>query len=262
METDRPPEGETSGEEVREGARLMALLQSLAEDLGRMGAAETLGVNYKTLAASLDADRLTRRMRDALVRLLLSGEIRAAVERQKRAAALERRLDALEAEVRRVRREIGTAVGGQPDGRAQESPPDTDVDGGRGRPGTTLSPKERHRVVSPQVVTGEPVPGEEAGFGAVMPVIAEWRRLYGGGADAGDRLARARAEERMRELEIEMLERWDLTLPPETAPLDAFTRGVQIGWRRKTLARVRRERVRAQWQRWARRVLTLGLWWN
>ena len=257
METDRPSEDEAGDEEVREGARLMALLQSLAEDLGRMGAAETLGVNYKTLATSLDADRLTRRMRDALVRLLLSGEIRAAAERQKRAAALERRVDALETEVRRVRRELAERTGLERES-AQESSP-TEADGGRGQLGTTLSPEERHSGVGPQVVTGEPVPGEEAVFGAAMPLIAEWRRLYGGGADAGDRLARAQAEERMRELEIEMLERWDLTLPPETAPLDGFTRGVQIGWRRKTLVRVRRERVRAQWRRWARRVLTLGL---
>ena len=51
-------------------------------------------------------------------------------------------------------------------------------------------------------------------------MVAEWRRLYGGGVDEGDRVERAEAEERMRELEIELIEAHGLTLPSRDDPVD------------------------------------------
>ena len=78
--------------------------------------------------------------------------------------------------------------------------------------------------------------------------------------EAGDRLGRAVAEERMRKLEIAMIEDHGLTLPPATYPWDGFDRRSELWSRRQALERVRVERARAQLWRWLRRVLTLRLW--
>ena len=78
----------------------MALLRELIRDEGRMEAAEMLGVNYKTLAKTVDTGILSRRMSHALERLLLSGGGSAVAKQQERIQALEARSDALEKEVR------------------------------------------------------------------------------------------------------------------------------------------------------------------
>ena len=68
--------GEKSGSlESLRHLRLMALLRELIRDEGRMEAAEMLGVNYKTLAKTVDTGILSRRMSHALERLLLSGRL-------------------------------------------------------------------------------------------------------------------------------------------------------------------------------------------
>ena len=53
--------------------RLMSLLQELERDNGRKKAAEVLGVDRRTLDASLDEGVLTRRIRGALEKALQSG---------------------------------------------------------------------------------------------------------------------------------------------------------------------------------------------
>ena len=70
-----------------------------------------------------------------------------------------------------------------------------------------------------------------------------------------------RDEERLRALEIALIGEHELALPPERYRWDGFTRRAQLHWRERTLQRVRGERRRAQWRRWLRRLLTLGLWW-
>ena len=59
-----------------------------------------------------------------------------------------------------------------------------------------------------------------------------------------------------------MLEEHGLTLPPETVPLRGLDRNEQLNWRVRELAKVRRQRAGLVRLRWARRVLTLGLWWR
>ena len=110
------------------------------------------------------------------------------------------------------------------------------------------------------VVTLEPGPDEDETHGTAAPLVAEWRRLYGGGVDEGDRVDRTLAEERMRGLEIELIEDQGLTLPPATYPWTEGERRSEIRSRRMTLDRVRGERVRAEWRRRLRRWLTLGRW--
>ena len=73
----------------------------------------------------------------------------------------------------------------------------------------------------------------------------------------GRGLAWLEVEERVRELEVAMLEEHGLTLPPETMPLTGLWRSSQLNWRRETLREVRRA---VAWRRLARRILTLNLW--
>ena len=54
--------------------RLRGFLRELVRAEGRMAAAELLGVNYKTLARAETSGVITRRMRDALERLLGTGD--------------------------------------------------------------------------------------------------------------------------------------------------------------------------------------------
>ena len=106
-------------------------------------------------------------------------------------------------------------------------------------------------------MTLEPEPGEEQVYGDATTVIVEWRRVRAEFTEAGGRLGRAVAEERMRELEIAMIEEHGLTLPPAAYPWDGFDRRSELWSRRQALERVRVERARAQLWRWLRRVLTL-----
>ena len=91
-------------------------------------------------------------------------------------------------------------------------------------------------------------------------MIDEWRTLWVGHSPLGRGLAWALRRERILELEVAMLEEHGLTLPPETAPLRGLDRNEQLNWRVRELAKVRRQRAGLVRLRWARRVLTLGLW--
>ena len=77
--------------------------------------------------------------------------------------------------------------------------------------------------------------------------------------DAVDRLSKAIAGERMRELEVEMSWEHQLTLPPATYPWDRLDRRDKVCSRTQILARVRGEQAKAHMRRWIRRVPTLGL---
>ena len=63
-------------------------------------------------------------------------------------------------------------------------------------------------------------------------------------------------------LEIAMIGEYELTLPPDTAPLHPSVREDYLGWRRRALVDIQRERARRELMRLLRRVLTLGLWWK
>ena len=112
------------------------------------------------------------------------------------------------------------------------------------------------------VVALEPQPHVQEAFGAAALLVAEWHCLRAGVGVGTARVERARAAERRWELEIEMIEEFGLTLPPETGPLNKSRRDTHLGWRKEALNRARRERIRAQRLRCLRRVLTFGLWWH
>ena len=102
--------------------RLMSLLQELERDHGRKKAAEVLGVDRRTLDASLDDGVLSRRIRGQLEKALQSGVGSAAAEQRDRNDKLEDRLEDVEGRLEQQGKEI------QVSRRAQE-------DGGAGRAG-------------------------------------------------------------------------------------------------------------------------------
>ena len=104
----------------------------------------------------------------------------------------------------------------------------------------------------PELVTKEPAPDGEA-----WPLIKEWRRMWKTHSAGGRGLAWLEVEQRIRELEVAMLEEHGLTLPPEKQRLHGLWRSTQLNWRKATLNEVRRA---VAWRHLARKVLTFGLW--
>ena len=110
------------------------------------------------------------------------------------------------------------------------------------------------------MVTLEEQPDEEHAFGPAAALVAEWRQLRTGGGQSVSRVDRAQAAVRRWELEARMLGDYQLTLPPDTYPLDDARRADHVRWRRDALVEARRELGRAKRAWLLRRVITLGLW--
>ncbi len=266
--------------------RLMALLHELVKRRGTRGAAAALGIDPRTVVATMEGGSLSWRVREALVRGLGS-KVASAVPQQEgedsleqRIEELRQRMEALEKEMRGAleagRSEIWTEMNGRLDGVAQalrdisdrltrleqakeKAPEDAELS-------AADSGREARRVYHSSyfgfgVISKEPHPNEELSYGPGMPLVEEWRRLMKE-REVGTKLTQAKTRERIMELEIAMLGEYKLTLPPGTSPLDDFARGAELDWRERALANIQRERARRALVRWVRRVLTLGLWWK
>ena len=257
--------------------RLMSLLQELERDNGRKKTAEMLGVDRRTLDASLDEGVLTRRIRGALEKALQSGVGSAAAEQRDRNDRLADRLEdlegvveeqgkemrvkhrALEDAIRAVREDVAqgfrkvektlaereTGLGGQDRAKANGAGP---------------QPRKRSllRREYPDLVTLEPAEDDEDVFGEVWPLIGEWRELKAVHPDEGKSLSWLRTEERFLALELTLLEGHGLTLPPATFPLRGFDRNGQVNWRKTALSDTRR----ALRKRELLNTLTVGLLWK
>ncbi len=266
------------------GVRLMALLHELVRERDLKGAAEELGVDARTLATSIRRGRLSEHTRVALDRRLLADSVAAVEQLAEQVRALAQRVDGLEERVAAseaspdvleqankavdgavalLRREHAGAVRGLGRRLARV---EAALQGGSGTeaPGAEGDRQRRpaYRRAHPRVVTAEPEFGEEDVYGEAAPTVVEWRRARDEWMSARDGLARAVAEERMRELEVELIGEHGLTLPPNVDPWDGLTMQNRLWGRQMELVRVRRERGRAHRRRWLRRVLTLGLWWE
>ena len=115
-------------------------------------------------------------------------------------------------------------------------------------------PRERREY--PDLVTLEPVEDDEEVFGDAWPLIVEWRELKDAHPNEGKGLAWLAEEERLRVVELALLEDHGMTLPPEKRPLRGFDRDGQINWRRTALFDTRRARRKAE----LLGRLTFGLW--
>ena len=221
--------GEGDEEELHHD-RLMALLHDLVRKHGgRRGAAGVLGIDRRTVAACMDGRGMSWRMREALERGLQEGAGSAAARQRKRSDALERRVEALEKglhegldavrdgieklredearrweslERRLARREAPRESTGSADvlGVAARGPEKTPA---ATRPAEAGVPKRLY----PELVTKEPAPDDEEVYGEAWPLIEEWRRLWKTHSAGGRGLAWLEVEERVRELEVAMLER-------------------------------------------------------
>ena len=244
--------------------RSLALLDDLVKARGRKGAAEALGVDRRTLAANVDSGKLTAQMREAVDRLLLLGDAAVVAREEKRFAGLEGRLDALGEEVRaveeinsrldEVERAVGKAVHrlSQGEGRLGELEASMAV-GAPGKPeGST---RRSHERPYPDVVMSEPMPDDTTVYGDAAEMVEEWRRLRTAHPATRDRPARV--EERMLELEITLIDEFQLTLPPETHPWGGLARTDQVNWRVSALRDARRWRLWQKVRRFVHQVLTL-----
>ena len=256
--------------------RLMSLLQELERDNGRKKAAEMLGVDRRTLDASLDEGVLTRRIRGALEKALQSGVGSAAAEQRDRNDRLADRLEDLEGgfeelgkemrannrasedrdramreEMAQGFRKVEKTLAGLETGRGGQ-------EDGANANGAGPQPRKRSslRREYPDLVTLEPAEDDEAVFGDVWPLIVDWRELKAVHPDEGRSLSWLRTEERFLALELTLLEEHGLTLPPATFPLRGFDRDGQVNWRRTALFDTRRALRKAE----LLGRLTFGLW--
>ncbi len=131
------------------------------------------------------------------------------------------------------------------------------------RPRTTAAPLRRYPDY-PELVTVEAGAEEERFYGAAMEVVTEWRlarlRREQLATATGTTLERLRADERLLELELALVGEHGLTLPPADRPWDGIRRQSELRLLDQAIARVRRDRRRAQLVHWSLRLLTLGLW--
>ncbi len=272
-------------EEEEHVNRLMALLYDVVRrEGGRSGAARVLGVDRRTVGMCIDDGRLTRRMRKALERVLRE-EASSAVDQPEPDEALEGRVEALEEELhngldavrgefKALREELALTLEEIEERAARvEAPPENgqEFPGSADAPSATGQAPEKAPATDkpsagagfpkrlyPELVTKEPAPDDREVFGEAWPLIEEWREIWKAGhVGTGKGLAWLETEERVRELEVAMLEEHGLTLPPEKQPLHGLWRSTQLDWRKATLHEVRRA---AAWRHLARKVLTLGLW--
>ena len=257
--------------------RLMSLLQELERDNGRKKAAEVLGVDRRTLDASLDEGVLTRRIRGALEKALQSGVGSAAAEQRDRNDRLADRLEDLEGgfeELGKEMRENNRAsedrdraiheemAQGLRQREREQAERRTAGDAGDEAKANDAGPQPRKRPSLrreyPDLVTLEPAEDDEDVFGEVWPLIVEWRELKATHPDAGKSLSWLRTEERFLALELTLLEGQGLTLPPATFPLRGFDRNGQVNWRKTALSDTRR----ALRKRELLHSLTFGVLWK
>ncbi len=258
--------------------RLMTLLQELVRDKGYKGAARVLELDQRTVAECARTGQLSRRVRQSLERALQEGVGSAAARQRERNDKLEnrvealekgrdemakgydalgkemrRRMDAVEGEVAALRRD-----GAQGTGAGHAGPGPSRSEAGASDAGRKPSSKPRERREYPDLVTREPAEDDDEVFGDAWALIVEWRGLKDAHPNEGKGLAWLEEEERLRVVELTLLEDHGMTLPPEKRPLRGFDRDGQVNWRRTALFDTRRARRKAE----LLGRLTFGLLWR
>ena len=240
---------------------LLDLLDALVESRGKVAAAQALGVNYRTMMNCYDSRQVSRRMRRALQQFRDSGtgegdavgkdgEVQALGERAAELEEENRELrELVEAQANRLEEMERQMAALEERERQQEDAERVDDEDGRGH-------QREPGLADAGVVSLERRPGEDDALGPAAALVAEWRTVRSTALEARSRVDRAKAAVRRWELEVELLRDFQLTLPPETEPLDDSRRADHIRWRREALAEAGRELARAK----RIRVLTLGLW--
>lgn len=277
VSADMGPAGIGWADRSQEDSHLWDVLQELVNDRGRVGAANELGVNYRTVAANLKAGSLSRRMRKAVqgfegseaeLEPAESPEWDESRRSDDQAEAVAQRMETLVAAVRQLREtvetqagqldELGRRVAGLEEATKERAVGNVGPAVGEGERGKWRPPRRAPELPARGVVTLEPQPDEVHAFGPAAGLVAEWRELRDG--HYGSSVDRARARECWWDLGILLIEEYHLTLPPRTKPLQASTRDDHLRRHREALAGARKERVTAERWEGLRMVLTFGLW--
>ena len=276
------PSSSRSVANLRE-VRLLALLRDVVAEHGKVKAAQTLGVSFRTLSRAEDTGRLTPRLADALESHLVQGGGTAAAQQRRQVAELTERVARVEQTLVEGLTELGKeqarwqeqadkrlaaletaapGVGSSAAGGGQA---------GSAAPGVTRStasapgnsvPEARPVVERPRrtyydVVTADSELGEDLVYGdAATAVIVQWREARDAVGKTKDALDRLNARQRWLELEIELIEEHKLTLPPTTYPWDWGDRRQEVRRRNQALDEVIVDRKMLR----LRRFLTFGLW--
>ena len=236
MESRKPVFGKSNSVEDMQHVRLMALLQELEREHGRKGAAAVLGLDHRTLSASLDEGVLSRRVRGALERALQEGIGSAADRQRERNDGLEKRLEELEGvveaqgkEMRVGRRAAEDAVRAVRDEQAKAlrelearlaQPQAGGAAQGEAAPPRPGQPRRRAtlRREFPDLVTREPAEDDEEVFAGAWPLIVEWRGLKAAHPSRGRGPSWLATQERLLTVELALLEEHGMTLPPGDVP--------------------------------------------
>ena len=261
--------------------RLMALLRDLVREMGTMQVAETLGVDRKTVWRGMSAGRLSPRLADAMELLLLEEGVADSARQLERIESLEGRVEEVVGDVNALREDVRgaiEAVRGEIDALEDRGTHGASNSDGRlvgldvlrrramGAAARVGQAGMRRRAAMienrreyPSLVTREPADDDQGVYGDAWPLVDEWRSLELR-REVGTKLDQARTRKRIMALEIEMIERRGLTLPPETAPMHPSERESHLGWRKRALDDLRRERAWLEILSRVRRGLTFGLW--
>ena len=237
--------------------RLTALLRDLVRERGRKGAARALSIDHRTLATAMEAG-LSRRVTVALERTLLSGGGSAAARQREELGELKEMVEALTKEIGSARaafeggvktlREDASQALRQLERRV------ANLEASQGaQSGAAASSRAKQPVATgvtrrryPELVTVEPALDDPEVFGAAWPLIDEWRKLRASHPIRGKGLSWLVEYERILELELAMLEKHGLTLPPEPMPLTGLWRRGQLSWRWTALYDTQRARAKRE----------------
>ncbi len=151
--------------------RLMTLLSELVRDKGVMRAAAALDVDHRTLTASMERGRLSRRMRNALDKALLEGLVKAVDGKvESLGKDLSKGLSAVQGDVKALRDEHGRRLAQLESDRTGEAVAD-------GKEGAAGKPRARAslRREFPDLISQPVGPG---GRGGGCPVVSGpgWER--------------------------------------------------------------------------------------
>ena len=233
--------------------RLTALLRQLVRSRGHKGAARVLGLDPRTVAASVQQG-MSRRVRDAVERMLVERDGGARDELEEAVDGLAGQIGGLTTQVAGLEGELreGMKALGQTHAqgmrRLEQRLAQGDSRGGSGtgppHPAPVAGAATRRRY--PDLVTSDSSEDDEDVFGDAWPLVKEWRELWDGHPALGRGLAWVSGRARILELEVALLEEHGLTLPPETEPLRGLDRGAQLNWRLKALHEFGKRRARLE----------------
>lgn len=247
--------------------RLSALLHQLVRSRGYKGAGRVLDVDPRTVAFSV-RQGMSRRVREQVERMLVDKDGGARDELEEvvgelsgQVGGLQTQVAGLESELREGMKALGeTHAQGMRrlDQRLAQGHVRASVAPVSPSPAPVAAAAPRRRY--PDLVTADPAEDDEEVFGAAWPMVEEWRRLWDGHPARGRGLAWVATRQRILEVEVALLEKHGLTLPPETEPLRGLDRGAQLNWRVKALHDFRRRRARLELMAGLRRALSPWLW--